>query len=380
MVSSGGIPHRFHRPSLAAAMTCDDSCPQCPTFRTRGCEESQHKPDAGSHPRRRVMKLPKLCSLRRTRNERSGARIRAQLCLESLDDRMLLAASVSVVQGNLVIQGSSGSDRAVVSDDHSGGTDCYKVELNGHNSFFNRSLVTGKIKFDGGAGNDYFRNATSCVSEATGRSGKDSLIGGAGHDELFGDDGNDSLEGGGGDDYLYGGAGNDVMHGGDGGDSLLGSYGNDVLYGDSGNDHLFGEENNIFGPNEIYGGNDSLYGGLGDDVLLGEGGNDVEHGGAGNDYLADWFGKDQLFGDVGDDALSTRINGVADTGNDLLDGGQGNDSLTAGAGNDILLGGSGKDSLIGGAGNDRLDGGYDGQADYLEGGAGQDTFVIHRVH
>lgn len=55
-------------------------------------------------------------------------------------------------------------------------------------------------------------------------------------------------------------------------------------------------------------------------------------------------------------------------------GGTGNDELRAGSGNDFLYGADGVDRLYGNAGNDRLDGGADGDADFLYGGTGADTF------
>ncbi len=96
------------------------------------------------------------------------------------------------------------------------------------------------------------------------------------------------------------------------------------------------------------------------------------YGGHGDDLLQGGRGKDHLFGQGGND----RLSGYA--GNDVLDGGSGNDLLLGGDGNDSLRGGSGYDQLFGNAGNDTLDGGYDNFADRMEGGAGADTFTVHK--
>lgn len=78
------------------------------------------------------------------------------------------------------------------------------------------------------------------------------------------------------------------------------------------------------------------------------------YGGRGNDTLTGGSRTDKLYGQDGTDRL---------VGND---------------GHDSLYGGAGLDELFGGRGNDRLDGGFDDHWDRLTGGAGADTFVIHR--
>jgi Ca2+-binding RTX toxin-like protein len=62
----------------------------------------------------------------------------------------------------------------------------------------------------------------------TGTAGKDTLVGGDGHDTLSGGAGNDSLSGGKGRDQLFGGAGSDTLGGGLGDDRLFGNAGNDT--------------------------------------------------------------------------------------------------------------------------------------------------------
>jgi hypothetical protein len=63
--------------------------------------------------------------------------------------------------------------------------------------------------------------------------------------------------------------------------------------------------------------------------------------------------------------------GLAQAGNDLVDGRGGNDTIAGEADNDTLIGGSGDDVLLGGDGDDSLDGGT--ESDRLEGGSGNDT-------
>lgn len=169
-----------------------------------------------------------------------------------------------------------------------------------------------------------------------------------------GSSGPDWLAGGDGDDHLTGGAGNDDLHGGLGGDTLLGGDGTDWIYGDS-----------DYGP----GGDDYLDGGADDDFLAGQGGDDTVSGGAGNDTI---------FGGEGDDRL------IAGSGDDWLAGNSGNDTLIAGSGLDDLDGGDGDDLLIGSRdGSEAWLHGAEGadtlhpyDADFAEGGAGPDRFVL----
>jgi hypothetical protein len=62
-------------------------------------------------------------------------------------------------------------------------------------------------------------------------------------------------------------------------------------------------------------------------------------------------------------------------GHDFLVGGAGVEHLLGGAGNDTLIGGGGRDTLDGGAGDDEI---HLAREALAIGGAGADTFVIHR--
>ncbi|MFO0879343.1 MAG: calcium-binding protein [Gemmataceae bacterium] len=210
----------------------------------------------------------------------------AHLTLEALEQRFTPAVSMSY--GDLVIDGTSGNDSAVVYN----GTDGW-VYINDNGRYFKvqPSWITGSIRFTGGPGNDYFRNDTSIRCSARGNDGADVLIGGGGKDYLYGEGGGDRLEGRGGDDMLW--LGDDLFinygYGGNGNDYIYGTGGADRLYGEAGNDQLLG-----------YGGNDYLYGGLGADYLAGYDGNDVLDGGVQDGYTdvleggygSDWFRYD----------------------------------------------------------------------------------------
>jgi Ca2+-binding RTX toxin-like protein len=134
-----------------------------------------------------------------------------------------------------------------------------------------------------------------------------------------------------------------VFNAGDGDDVVLGSPGADTVLGGDGDDRLRGM--------------------AGDDVSLeGEAGDDAIWGGDGNDVL---------FGRTGDDVL------YGEAGRDYLEGGRGADRLSGGAGEDELYGGLDRDRLRGGAGDDELNA-YDGSADLVDCGAGEDTATVDR--
>ena len=125
------------------------------------------------------------------------------------------------------------------------------------------------------------------------------------------------------------------------------------------------------------GGGDTLRGLRGDDVLAGGGGDDVLDGGAGRDtadYSAAAGGvQARLFsnaarvdGDGGSDTFVSIENLTGSGFNDVLFGDAGANVLSGGLGFDTLLGLGGDDTLIGG----------DGVANALQGGQGDDTYVV----
>ena len=90
----------------------------------------------------------------------------------------------------------------------------------------------------------------------------------------------------------------------------------------------------------------------GDDLLNGTPGVDLICGLFGNDTINGLAGNDTLYGD----ACSSKA-GVAQDGNDRMNGGAGNDRLYGAGGADVLSGASGNDSLVGGKGKNSYSGG-----------------------
>lgn len=300
-------------------------------------------------------------------------RVESHLLVESLEGRIVLAASIGfeAQQGVLSIVGGDGNDVAVVSRQGANIVASLTTPAGSISKSVAASTVRG-LAFSGLAGNDIFTNNTGLPSVADGGQGNDTLRGGSAIDQFSGGDGNDTLLGNGGNDTLIGGGGDDSLDGGEGNDTTDGGVGNDTENGGDGNDVLLG------GP-----GIDSLNGGGGDDSLDGGDGNDTERGGPGNDRLLGGAGADSLFGDSGSDRLAGGVGDdsldggegddteAGDDGNDVVLGGIGNDELHGGNGNDSLTGNAGNDSLFGEAGDDRLDGSTG--RDQINGGTGRDS-------
>jgi Ca2+-binding RTX toxin-like protein len=222
---------------------------------------------------------------------------------------------------------------------------------------------------------------------------------------LFGYAGNDRLEGRGGGDKLAGETGNDVLLGGPGVDQISGGDGHDLMMGDEYSSRVYNayakslssgggqiaiatlalQMRYQFGAADLmklddafhsvleaaevptqFGAADILTGGIGNDVLYGGSGGDVMNGQDNDDFLIGGRGDDDLFGDTAQ---------AGSQGADYLFGGSGLDDLFGFSGADWLFGGNDKDTLDGGANNDFLYGRFDGQADTLKGGTGQDTFA-----
>jgi len=99
-------------------------------------------------------------------------------------------------------------------------------------------------------------------------------------------------------------------------------------------------------------------------MLSGEGGNDTLTGGDGADWLDGGDGDDSLGGNLGADTL------IGGMGSDVMHGGEGNDLIDG-----IDHGGPAQmDFLNGGANDDIL---FGGAFDYMNGGTGADSFVLH---
>lgn len=74
------------------------------------------------------------------------------------------------------------------------------------------------------------------VTNGSGTTGNDLILGSSGDDNIRGDDGDDCIVGGGGDDTLQGQRGDDIVLGQNGNDSLRGNQDTDICYGGAGTD------------------------------------------------------------------------------------------------------------------------------------------------
>jgi Ca2+-binding RTX toxin-like protein len=268
------------------------------------------------------------------------------------------------------------------------------------------------------SGTDSFISIENLIGSAfgdglSGDGGANVISGVGGNDTLSGNDGNDTLLGGLGRDTLIGGVGNDSLDGGEDVDTAnYAGAGAGVavnlavttaqVTGGAGTDTLLNIENLVgSGFNDTLSGNSGdnvLEGGAGDDRLDGAGGVDLANyssatagvslslmlataqvtGGAGTDTL---LNIENLLGSGFDDTLGGHA------GDNVLDGAGGVDLLnyaSAGAGVTVSLalttaqvtGGAGTDTVLnfenlrGSAFDDALTG--DGNANVLEGGAGDD--------
>ena len=111
-------------------------------------------------------------------------------------------------------------------------------------------------------------------------------------------------------------------------------------------------------------GNDTIEGSSHNDLLVGNNGADLLYGRNGDDTLNGGVGSDSLLGNSGNDTINGQ------DGSDTLKGGSGDDFLNGNGGNDIIRGQGNNDTLKGEAGNDRLFG--NGGSDRLFGGSDDD--------
>ncbi len=328
------------------------------------------------------------------------------------NDTILMSAGGAASYGHDVIDGGAGTDKvdfgaAVASD----------VVINlaegtisgGGQGGAGSATVTGVERVIAGAFNDLVIG-DSVANHIDGRRGNDTMSGRAGNDTLLGRDGNDRLEGGTGNDTLTGGAGQDSFVFGDaptsgtddritdfvtGSDQLVlvntafsavGAAG-DFSPGDarfwaaagatSGHDATDRMVYNTstgslyYDPDGSGSGAAQLIATLAgapavaatDIAVIGEAGPAPIVGTEGSDTLAGTDGNDSIEGRGGDDSL------LGLGGNDALDGGDGSDTLHGGEGFDLLEGGGGSDRLID-------PGGFDPGTDTLNGGLGDDTYVL----
>ncbi|HYC75480.1 PQQ-dependent sugar dehydrogenase [Brevundimonas sp.] len=298
-----------------------------------------------------------------------------------LGDDVLVGAA-----GNDALNGAGGNDAA----DYSAAPAAVRVRLD---------LAQAN---DGQGGTDTLAAIETVIGSSFddtlfGDAGANTLIGGAGRDVLLGLDGADILTGGAGvANQLQGGAGNDryrveandtiVELAGGGIDTVetatrssftLPAHVEVLIY--TGTGGFVGQGNNVA---------NTIRGGTGRDTLIGLGGNDALEGGAG--------AANTLYGGPGDDryVLQARdtIIEYAGEGTDTVQTALTRITLPAhvenltftgssefiGAGNglnNILTGGTARDSMAGMGGDDVLIGGS-GAANQLQGGTGDDRYVV----
>jgi Ca2+-binding RTX toxin-like protein len=330
---------------------------------------------------------------------------------------------------------------------------------------------SGVTIYDLTSGNSSFGGADIVF----GGNADDQAFGGLDDDWMFGGAGDDYIEGNNGADHLFGEADQDDIIGGssqqvsgsglgiigvpDTGDTISGGNDQDVVIGDNGFISRPGAGNGSDftqgrGMTErlvlIYDwantdstkyGDDDIHGDAANDVLLGEGGADTIHGDDGNDYVEGNQGADTVYGDAGQDDIiggssqvgngatktGLTVQGMKDTGDSLLSGGDGQDVIlgdngfilrtgtspervgtledttkghsgmflrrinlydvqdsppagtsgddyvTGDDGDDVAFGQGGNDRIKGGEGDDHLEGGQG--TDFVEGDAGDDDIV-----
>jgi len=352
--------------------------------------------------------------------------------IESLEDRRLLSAAISVVVGTLIVRGTPRADEIVVAQAQavmpvgtasgnliSAATNApwLVVTINGRQRSISTQNIS-RVRVEAGAGDDsvimtHSNDALAVVDVE--QLFPSIILGGAGNDTLIGGRGADSISGGAGRDSINGEDGNDTLDGDANSDSITGGSGTDLIRGGTGDDRISHDQL------------DSVLGGAGidfttqsDATLLRsfstrstsidvEGVITTPAAGApdvtleGDTILirgtrrADKFtlynqADGRLMVVVNNRAMEhlptagiNRIRIEAGNGDDTmiittsikqpleLIGGDGNDTMLASDGKDLLQGGAGDDILLGGNNDDTLDGG-DGH-DTLRGNAGNDVLL-----
>lgn len=165
--------------------------------------------------------------------------LRANLTVESLEDRIALSLTSATLSNGMLFLNSN-NNASNVTLYQSGSNIVAYDSTNGFSRSFSAASVQ-RAQFLGGAGNDRFvNNVSSLPVQAWGYGGNDYLEGYNGNDIFVGGTGDDTLVGYGGDDQMWGEAGNDVLRGMNGNDQLMGGDGDDRLNGGAGTDKMWG--------------------------------------------------------------------------------------------------------------------------------------------
>ena len=178
------------------------------------------------------------------------------------------------------------------------------------------------------------------ISNGTGNTGNNQIVGNSFDNILTGDAGNDTLIGNGGDDNLIGGLGND---------SLVGNDGNDTLNGGT-----VGES----------------------DTMIGGNGNDYYVVDSATDQIFEYFSGGLGGRDTVESFISYTLNNVLE--DLILANGAGSINGTGSIFANLIIGNDSSNQLFGLDGNDTLYGGgtTGSEIDQLAGGNGADRFII----
>ncbi len=321
-----------------------------------------------------------------------------QITINSTDGRTVI--NLSLLPAGNSIAGNGGDDTihaAAGADTIDGGSGNSAVAYDMSRLGVSVNLLTGH-GYGGFAQGDTYTNIHN-------------IIGSTASDTLIGDNSGDSIDGKGGHDSILGGTGNDIfvsngsgntIDGGDGYDTLDFTNSTSAITVDIGAGQATSAGSNAYdviknieavrgtslGDDMLVSGNTPtwLFAGAGNDTVVSGPGADTLDGGQDTDtlsYITSTAGVSvSLFTDATHTQLATGgfatgdviqnfENVIGSNHDDTLIGSTGNNVLDARGGNDSLDGGGGTDTFLGGAGNDSFTG--DSHANYISGGAGNDT-------
>jgi Ca2+-binding RTX toxin-like protein len=264
------------------------------------------------------------------------------------------------------MNGGTGNDKYIVDN---GGDQAVEAAAAGTDT------VDSSVTFTLGANLENLTLTGGAAIDGTGNTGANILTGNGDDNTLTGLGGNDTLDGSGGDDTMVGGLGNDTYIVGQSGDVASENSGEGTDLVQSSVTFTLGanvENLTLTGAANINGtGNtlaNTLLGNTGNNILDGKAGADTMKGGLGNDtYVVDNPGDvtTELAGQGTDTVQASITFTLANQLENLTLTGGGNIN---GTGNTIV------NTLLGNGGDNILDGKLG--ADTMEGGAGDDTYVV----